>query len=374
MSEEPRVLAAPNMNDEINKAVRDALDPADIRAAIIAEAEKQGLASAEAVAAQAAADKVAADAAAAEAAHAAEIKEYTRTEVIGGQEFNFSASTEIELERMVNNAYRVAYAVQKPEAPATVVDPAIAAAAAQKETEAQAAHKAELELKFRSGDITAAEYIEQSGALVTAMNSYLESQGVSLDAIKKTVAKTEETAESQSWADAVETFKNSPAGMDWPGGEKNLDIIGTKVIALGLESSEDKVAALAQAYAEMKRTGTIFSREAETPIPNTAERIAAEMVAKTAADKLANDAAIAARAAAAVHASPRAASTSSSLFGQSSGVSSVPAKTAADAEATVEVPKELSPAEIMDAWKKSVIAQGGNPDAALHSTFSGRAR
>src|ERR1035437_2207717 len=102
MSDETRVLASPTMNDEINKAVRDAIDPADIRAAIIAEAEKQGLVASDAAAAQAALDQSAADQVVADAAQASKIKEYTRTASIGGQEFLFTASTEIELERAVN--------------------------------------------------------------------------------------------------------------------------------------------------------------------------------------------------------------------------------------------------------------------------------
>jgi hypothetical protein len=258
--------------------------------------------------------------------------------------------------------------VQKTEATATVVDPATTAAAAKKEAEAATARKAELELNFRSGNITAAEYIEQSGA----MSEYLASQGVPLDQLKQVVEQTQMNSEAQSWADAVEDFKNSPAGNDWPGGDGNLVTLNDKLLSLGLEDSTDRVGALTRAYAAMRKAGQVipYTPPAEEPT-NTAEEVADGASRRALADKLANDAAAAA---AALKAKPLAARTSSSLFGASSGVSDIPTTTTTKAGATIEIPREVSPAEIIDAWKKAVVAQGGSPNDEFKSAFAGKAR
>jgi hypothetical protein len=63
----------------------------------------------------------------------------------------------------------------------------------------------------------------------------------------------------QDWASSVTEFLNSPAGADWPGGQRNLEVMGMKLASMGLTNAEDKVAALAAAYAEMKRSGTVFN-------------------------------------------------------------------------------------------------------------------
>src|ERR1700680_2770885 len=121
MSNELRTVS---VTEDLTKAVGSALDPASIRAAVIAEAEKQGIVAADAAATQAAAEKAAADKAAAETTADSV---FSRTEIIGGREFTFDASSELELERMVNNAFKVAYAVQTSEAeptPSVTVDPA----------------------------------------------------------------------------------------------------------------------------------------------------------------------------------------------------------------------------------------------------------
>lgn len=365
MSSNPVVLNPVTMNPELDKAIRDAIDPADIRTAIFAEAAKQTNAATDAALAQAATDKAAADKAAADAAAATASAGFSRTETIGGKEFTFEGASELEVERMINNAYKVAYAVQAPEARVAevVVDPAIAAAAAQKAAEDEATLKAELELKFKRGEINAADYIEQSGA----MKDYLAKQGVPLDALRNAVTQSQETAETQSWADATKVFLNSPAGSSWPGGDKNLALIGDKLAALGLTDAEDKVAALAQAYEAMKTSGTIFPYEPPAPTPtNTAEQVAAGILAKAAADKLAIDAAAAAKA---VAAAPKAAATSSSLFGASSGGSGATGAAATASGAAVDIPKEASPAEIMDAWKKATIAAGQSPDTVFTDAF-----
>jgi hypothetical protein len=347
-----------NVNDDLIRAVGASLNPEDIRAAVLAEAEKQSAASTVAAADQAATDQAAADTLAREQADAASVG-FSRTEKIGGRDFLFEAGSEIELERMINNAYKVAYAVTGTEETAPYVDPAVAAAAAQKAAEEEAVARVELETKFKRGDISTAEYLEQSGAV----KDYLQKQGVPLESLRDAVNQNQATAETQSWADATQVFLNSSAGSDWPGGENNLEIIGLKLQALHLENATDKVAALAQAYASMKSTGTLFPYQAPVSTEPVAAATPAEIIAAAAERVIAAPVYVAP--------APRVASTSSSLFGASSGTSGAPS-TAPVAAAKSDIPADASPAEIIAAWKQGQIAAGKDPNAAFTETFSGR--
>lgn len=359
MSEPLRTIT---VNDELNQAVNSALSPEAIRAAIIAEATKQGDAATQEALAKAATDQAAAVAAAA-AKTAADATGFSRVETIGGREFNFEASNELELERMVANAYRVAYAIQPTEvaAPVVPVDPAIA----QKAAEDAAAAKADLELKFKRGDISASDYIEQSGA----MDEYLTKKGIPVDALKDVVEQRQNSKVEQSWADATAAFLQSPSGADWPGGARNLEVIGLKIQSLNLVDATDKVAALAQAYASMKATNMMFPGDV-VETPGATDQTVAE---KAAADKVIADAAVVAAATAArTAAAVKTAATSSSLFGRSSGVAGSSAATVTPAAPKTDIPADATPAEIMDAWKKAQVAGGKNPNDEFISTFAGR--
>lgn len=346
------------VSPELTKAIQEALNPADIRATVQAEIEKQGAAAATA-AAVAAADKEVADAKAAAEAVGATTGGFIRTENIGGQEFTFEADSELELERAVNNAFKVAYAVKDTydaSVTSSVVDPAVAAAAAKKAAEDAAVFKADLELKFKRGEITTSDYLEQSGAL----KEYLEKQGVPLDALRESVNRTQDSAEAQSWEDATKEFLNGPAGKDWPGGDNNLEIIGLKLQSLNLVDAKDKVAALAQAYAAMKATGTIFPyQEPVVAVPVVAAAAAVPVVA-----------AIPAAVVPAPAAPARVAATSSSVFGASSGISGAGGITPAAAAAKTEIPADASPTEIIAAWKAAQVAAGKDPNAAFYETFN----
>jgi hypothetical protein len=123
--------------------------------------------------------------------------------------------------------------------------------------------RAELELKFKRGEISTEEYLTESGAI----ESYLEQQGVPLDELRTTVQeKRQVKMHAQSWAEAVENFKNGP-GADWPGGPELLKEAGNRLIALGLENAPDKVAALTQVWNSIKseNEGLKKIEEAHTP-------------------------------------------------------------------------------------------------------------
>lgn len=359
------------MNADLVKAVNSALNPEEIRAAIVAEAQKQLAASDAARVAHDAEEKAAAERleAAKKAAEEAP-KTFKRVENIGGKDLTFEAASELELQTQIANAYRVAYSIAPQPTVQPVVeaapDPAVLAAKAAEE----AAAKAELELKFKRGEISTADYLEQSGAY----EDFLTKKGLSIDALKATVEQTQTAQYEKSWAEATEEFLHSPAGADWPGGNRNREQLGMRLAAMGLTDAKDKVAALAQAYNEMKKTGAVFPNEQleqqhqqqQTP---EAKAAAEKAAADAAAAKVAADAAAAETARKA--ATERAAATSSSLFDRSSGVSDhiVNDKTK---PAEFQIDPKATPVEIMDAWKKFQLANGRDPNAAFTETFAAK--
>ncbi len=277
---------------------------------------------------------------------------YTRTETIGGREFTFEADTAAELDQMVLNAYRVASAVTEPEPKVTeapVIDPAV-----------ETMRRVELEMKFKRGEISPSEYLEQTGAVA----EYLASQGVPVDALKKTVEAQETRAVEQSWSDAVTQFLASPAGQDWPGGDQNKDMIGLQISALNLIDAPDKVAALAQAYQVMKQRNMIFDGSAPTqeqqstqqPRPRTEPAPARARAQSTQHTQ---------------HQTRQ--SNSSSLWGTSSGTSAndMRDRSQQPIPAAKVIPADARPEEILAAWKENLLSNGQNPDQQFVETFRG---
>ena len=369
-----------SMNDELEKAIKAATDPVALRSAILAEAERQQAAVLQKTADDAANAAAAATAAATAAAATEAARSHFRTENIGGRDFEFTADSEAELDQMILNAYRIAYSVRE-DAAATetvIVDPAAEARAAEVAAAAEAVAKAELEQKFKRGEISAADFIEQSGAV----RDYLANQGVPIESLKATVKQAQNTEVTQSWEAASAAFLQSSAGANWPGGDQNKNLIGLKVAEMGLVDAQDKVAALSQAWAEMQRTGMVFATGAVDPAVQAAAAEAARVAAAAEATRVAASggagggaAAIAAaetaRAAAAI-AAPKVASSSSALFGASSGVGAGAGSTERAVAPTLQIAKDASPAEILQAWKDQMMSQGKDPNAAFVDTFSSR--
>lgn len=107
--------------------------------------------------------------------------------------------------------------------------------------QAHVAHLAELELKFKRGEISAKDYIQQSGAV----SEYLEQAGVPLDELRASVAEKQNDAFQNSWVSATERFiENHP---EWPGTDTNRDILGTIVTEQNW-LDEDPLEALEAAY------------------------------------------------------------------------------------------------------------------------------
>lgn len=93
----------------------------------------------------------------------------------------------------------------------------------------RAAELANLELRFKRGEVSAADYIKQSGA----MDEYLASRGIDVAEHQRQLQTNQ--SETQAWVDATKQFiKNNP---DWTGGDALKDAMGQKIFELGLTKS-----------------------------------------------------------------------------------------------------------------------------------------
>ncbi|HEV2523333.1 MAG TPA: hypothetical protein VGT24_13215 [Candidatus Acidoferrales bacterium] len=169
----------------------------------------------------------------------------SKTVEISGREFTFSGSSESDLDAMIENARVIVEATE-----ATQPEPGEVTARSARiqrgDSALDAARKAELELAFKRGEIDTVTYLRESGAISQTL------QEMGFD-VEQAADRQYET----SWAEGTQEFLNGP-GSDWPGGNRNLQIMSMKLQELGLTEAEDKVAALTAAYAELKKAGTIF--------------------------------------------------------------------------------------------------------------------
>jgi hypothetical protein len=175
---------------------------------------------------------------------AAADEQVTRTETIGGQGFTFTG-TALDVEKAIGDAYKIAEAVRPVEPPVT---PRSVRAKTQAEIERDICDRTELDLQFRRGQLTTAEYLDRTNAI----GEFLESKGFDVEAAAL-------AQEAQSWQQAVDTFlQTTPEGQTWKGGQKNHEIIGNLILSRGLGNSADKVAALRTLAAEMREKGLEF--------------------------------------------------------------------------------------------------------------------
>ena len=117
---------------------------------------------------------------------------------------------------------------------------------------------ADLQLRFQLGQLDAASYIRESGAIT----SYLNEQGVDIDALKEFSATKQTERVEKSWASATEEFLQG-AGASWPGGTANQQKIGE--VLLQMDAAESPSAEnLARAFAYMRSNGLIDNTESQT--------------------------------------------------------------------------------------------------------------
>lgn len=111
------------------------------------------------------------------------------------------------------------------------------------------------------GQFTAAEQ-----AAADATRAALAMSGIDVDALPQ----TSDRQFTQGWQEATEEFLHSEAGRLWPGGDRNRDTLARILQANNLTDSEDKVAALAQAY-EFAKANDLLVDEQGIPLGGRAQ-------------------------------------------------------------------------------------------------------
>ena len=162
-------------------------------------------------------------------------KRFGKAITVEGQKRFFEADSELEVERQIGDYFRETLAARE-SIPARrqqqpTEQPRDAAGRFTSDQEDLVA-KADLDLRFKRGEISPAEYIEQTGAV----DEYLSKQGVSMDALREATGRQFH----QSWEQATQEFMQNSTGRTWPGGEENkksprtsLDRYGCGRVAVG---------------------------------------------------------------------------------------------------------------------------------------------
>ena len=137
-------------------------------------------------------------------------QKFAKSVSVNGRKHILEADNELALAEAEAALYRAAIAE-----PTAAAQPTTTAKAATEQprdtstgrfTAAQDAEaKAALDPKFQLGQMTASEYLEQSGAV----GEYLQSQGIDPEALREVSGQRFQ----QSWAQATEEFLHSPAGQ-----------------------------------------------------------------------------------------------------------------------------------------------------------------
>jgi uncharacterized protein with FMN-binding domain len=176
---------------------------------------------------------------------------YGKTITINGQKHIIEAATEAELLEKENAVMREIFAVQPA---ATQTDDAQPRDAQGRYTSVadDPAAKVELELRFKRGDITAVEYLRESGEI----ENYLRDTGVPIEELREAVVEKQSAKFTQSWADATQEFLNSPAGNTWPGGVENMRILG-RLLERNNLTDQPSVETIAAAYECMKENNML---------------------------------------------------------------------------------------------------------------------
>lgn len=102
------------------------------------------------------------------------------------------------------------------------------------------------------------EYVSKSGML----DDYFKEKNIDLSKLSAATQQQIETEVQNQWGEATKTFLALP-GNDYPGGEINKIILGTKIAEMGL-GKKPSVESISAAYAEMKKL-EIVHRPAAAP-------------------------------------------------------------------------------------------------------------
>jgi hypothetical protein len=176
----------------------------------------------------------------------------SRVVTIRGVGTEFSASNLLDLEKEIGAALQAAAVAD------AGTQPRGANGQFTSRREMNPAEKVELDLRFRRGELSAPEYLKQSGELENAFNTFAkEKLGVDPDEL----AANQQM--SAAWAAVTEQWLASPEGKTWEGGAENLRRITEILHANGLEDSPS-VQTLSQVVAFMRQNRLIVPYEGAT--------------------------------------------------------------------------------------------------------------
>jgi hypothetical protein len=182
---------------------------------------------------------------------------FAKNVTVDGVKHVIEGDSELDLTRKETEFYR--QQMQQPTATRTEVtrdeQGRFTSPADQGRTDENVFAKAELELKFKRGEVSTSDYLEQSGA----MEQYLAKQGIPLEELRASVEEKQGERMVQSWQEATQAFLNSPEGRSWPGGQENLKKVGEIIEQQGWQDEADKVSVLTAAYRQMRENNLVAS-------------------------------------------------------------------------------------------------------------------
>jgi len=153
---------------------------------------------------------------------------FAKTVEIGGVKHVIEGASELEVEQKLGEFYRTTF-----QQPAETTEQARNergqfTAAQGKIDEAEQLEvlaKAELELKFKRGELSTDDYLTQSGAI----ERHLAEQGVSMESLRDASANQLRA----SWEQATSEFQQTEEGRRWPGGPENFRKLGNLLQEMG---------------------------------------------------------------------------------------------------------------------------------------------
>jgi hypothetical protein len=186
--------------------------------------------------------------------HSSLVPTFKRVEVIQGVPRTFEGTSEADLTSKIVQAYR----------DLDPTTPSNGGADRQRDDRGRFStqpvavtdvEKTDLELQFKRGDISTADYLRRSGAL----DEYArEKWGIDTDAVAT-------NHQMKTMQQATEEFLNSEAGATWPGGQENLRrmtrILADNSEALGLDKGDLTSDMIAKAYAHMRENNLLAENE-----------------------------------------------------------------------------------------------------------------
>jgi hypothetical protein len=155
-------------------------------------------------------------------------RRFAKTVEIGGVKQTIEGNSELEVEQKLGEFYRTTFQhpVETTEQPRNECGQFTAEQGKLDEAaQLEALAKAELELKFKRGELSTDDYLTASGAI----ERHLADQGVDMEALRDASA----TKLRVNWEAATAEFQQTEEGRRWPGGQENFKKLGNLLVEMG---------------------------------------------------------------------------------------------------------------------------------------------